>query len=150
MARSANRGTYNLWGREKKQFNLCNRENKNLQNNTKIRAREIHILPCIHTRCLRILLLKILRNVKTNRVRSRLPFLPHNYGIRFQIAHVDRVTLGDDVGMGRYEQPPHVSVEETSPHVVGIRVGFAVLVMHPMIQRPCVHVSLRIREKNIM
>lgn len=72
-----------------------------------------------------------------------VPFLPHNYRIGFQVAHVDRLALGNDVGMGRRKEPPHVSKEETPLCVMRIRVGFAVLVVHPVVQRPRVHVPLR-------
>jgi len=75
-------------------------------------------------------------------VQNCLPSLPHNYGVSLQVAHVDGVALGNDVGMRRRKKPPHVREEETSSHVMGVRVGFAVFVMYPVIQRPRIHVFL--------
>lgn len=77
-----------------------------------------------------------------------LPFLPHNYRISFQVVHVNGVALGNDVGMRRRKKPPYVCEKETSSHVMGVRVGFAVFVMYSMIQRPRIYISLY--KKNIV
>lgn len=65
-------------------------------------------------------------------------------GIGKNIAHVDRLPLGDHIGMFLHHQPAHVGEEETPVGVVRVRVCFRELVVDPMVPDPLEHWILKL------
>lgn len=56
--------------------------------------------------------------------------------ICFQVAHINVVSFGLDLGMFPDQQPSDVGEEEASGRVVGVSISFRVLVVHTVITGP--------------
>jgi hypothetical protein len=70
--------------------------------------------------------------------------LKHDYGIGFEIGHVNALSLFFDGGMLPTHEPSNVRKEEASIRIVGICVRFGKLVMDPMVPTPFMNVILGI------
>jgi len=75
-------------------------------------------------------------------LEAKLPLLSHDDGVRLEIAHIDGFPLLQDFRVWCKHQPADVREKESTASIMWIRVSLAILMVHPVVQRPLIHVAL--------